>query len=135
MAKKRIIFWTITGLMAAFMLMTSVPDLLQSSTAIELLRHLGYPPYLLPFIGVAKIMAVIAILVPGFPSLKEWAYAGLVFDLVGAMYSHIVVGDSASVWIFALIGLLLVSGSYFVYRRTLGIQMATNEAGLSPERV
>lgn len=49
---------------------------------------LGYPRYLLPFLGVAKSLGVIALLVPGFPRLKEWAYAGFTFDLLGAAWSH-----------------------------------------------
>ena len=70
--------------MAAFMLMASVPDVFRVPQALEMFAHLGYPAYLHPFIGVAKILAVITILVPGFPRLKEWAYAGLVIDLIGA---------------------------------------------------
>ena len=118
MKKTKTVYWIITGLMAAFMLMASIPDVLRIPEAVAMLTHLGYPEYLLPFIGVAKILAVLAILIPGFPGLKEWAYAGLVFDLVGAWYSHVAVGDPASVWIFALIGLLMVSGSYFLYRKS-----------------
>ena len=114
---KKVLYWILTGLMAAFMLMASIPDLLQPPEVIAALAHLGYPGYLLPFLGTAKILAVITILFPGFPRLKEWAYAGLVFDLIGAFYSHMSVGDPFSVWIFAIIGLLLVSGSYFLHRK------------------
>jgi hypothetical protein len=117
MKKTKIIYWVITGLMAAFMLMASIPDVLRVPEAVAMLTHLGYPTYLLPFIGIAKILAVLAILIPGFPKLKEWAYAGLVFDLVGALYSHIAVGDPGSVWIFALIALLMILGSYFLYAK------------------
>jgi len=49
----------------------------------------------------------------------EWAYAGLVFDLIGALYSHISVGDPPTAWIFAAIGLILVTGSYFLYRKKM----------------
>lgn len=118
MKKTKTIYWVITGLMAAFMLMASIPDVLRIPEAVVMFTHLGYPTYLLPFIGVAKILGVLTILFPGFPRLKEWAYAGLVFDLVGALYSHIVVGDPASAWTFALIGLLLVLGSYFLYHKS-----------------
>ncbi len=117
MKNTKIIYWIVTGLMAAFMVMAAVPDVLRMPEAVEIFRHLGYPEYLIPFIGVAKILGVIAILVPGFPRLKEWAYAGLVFDLIGAFYSHISVGDPLSFWIFAVIGLVLVGGSYFFYRK------------------
>jgi hypothetical protein len=119
MKSSRLLYWIVTGLMAAFITLSAVPDVLQLPEAIAIFTHLGYPSYLLPFIGVAKILGVVAILVPRFPRLKEWAYAGLVFDLVGALYSHFSVGDPWSAWIFAVIGLVLVTGSYLLYRRKL----------------
>src|SRR4029453_4481361 len=82
-------YWIVTGLMAAFMLMASVPDVLQIPQAVEVFTHLGYPTYLLPFPGAAKTLGVVTVLIPGFRRLKEWAYAGLVFDLIGALYSHL----------------------------------------------
>jgi DoxX-like family len=109
--------WIITGLMAAFMLMASIPDILRIPQAVDLFAHLGYPAYLLPFLGIAKTLAVIVILAPGFLWLKEWAYAGLIFDLIGAFYSHLAVGDPPSAWAFPVIGLCLVTGSYLVYRK------------------
>jgi uncharacterized membrane protein YphA (DoxX/SURF4 family) len=112
-------YWIVTGLMAAFMLMASIPDILRIPQAIELFTHLGYPIYLLPFLGIAKTLGVIAILAPAFPRLKEWAYAGLVFDLIGALYSHVSVGDPPSAWALPVVGLILVSGSYVVHRRRL----------------
>jgi hypothetical protein len=107
-------YWIVTGLMAALMLMASIPDVTLSAMAVDTFAHLGYPRYLLPFIGVAKIAGVFAILLPSPRGLKEWAYAGLVFDLTGAVYSHVSVGDPASTWIFAVIALLLVAGSYLL---------------------
>jgi hypothetical protein len=109
-------YWVVTGIMAAFMLMASIPDLLSLPQAIEIFGHLGYPAYLLPFLGTAKILGVFAVLIPGFDRLKEWAYAGLVFDITGALYSHLSVGDPVSVWGFALVALLLVGGSCVVGR-------------------
>jgi hypothetical protein len=105
-------YWVVTGLMAAFMLMASIPDVLRQRQAIEVFGHLGYPPYLLPFLGTAKILGVMAVLIPGAGRLKEWAYAGLIFDITGALYSHLSVGDPVSVWGFAVVGLVLVGGSY-----------------------
>jgi hypothetical protein len=113
------LYWILTGVMAAFMLMASVPDILRVPQAVALFTHLGYPPYLLPFIGIAKTLGVAAILVPGVPRLKEWAYAGLVFDLIGALYSHLAVGDPPSAWFLPVVGLLLVTGSYVFYRKAL----------------
>lgn len=120
----KIAYWIVTGLMAAFMLLASIPEVLRMQEAIDIFAHLGYPAYLLPFIGVAKILGVIAVLIPGYPRLKEWAYAGLVFDLIGALYSHISVGDPPTAWIFAAIGLILVTGSYLLYRKKIGTTTA-----------
>jgi hypothetical protein len=117
--------------MAAFMLMASIPDVTQSEMAAEVFTDLGYPVYLLPFLGVAKIAGVVTILLPSFRRLKEWAYAGLVFDLTGALYSHLSVGDPASIWIFAVIGLLLVTGSYLLVEARLAPAPQTSE-GLHP---
>lgn len=119
MNNRKAAYWIATGLMAAFMLMASIPDLLQVSQAVAIFGHLGYPAYLLPFLGTAKTLGVITVLVPGFRRLKEWAYAGLVFDVVGALYSHVAAGDPPSAWAFPLVGLLLVSSSYLSHRMVL----------------
>ena len=87
MRKLTTIYWIITGLAAAFMLMASIPDVLQVAGAVEIFTHLGFPPYLLPFIGLAKILGVVVILLPMFQTLKERADAGLTSDLIGAFYS------------------------------------------------
>jgi hypothetical protein len=98
------------------MVMSSVPDVLIVPQAVAVFKHLGYPTFLLPFLGAAKMLGVAAILLPGPRALKEWAYAGLVFDLSGALYSHLSVGDPASVWAFPVIGLLLAGASYQLAR-------------------
>ena len=110
-------YWIITGLMIAFMLMASIPDATMNEQAIVVIKHLGYPIYLLPWLGILKIAALVTIIIPGFYTLKEWAYAGLIIDLTGAMYSQICVGDAPSQCIFTIVGLLLVSASYVLYRR------------------
>jgi hypothetical protein len=112
--------WIVTGLMAALMLLSAVPDVLRIPDALAVFRHLGYPAYLLPFLGTAKILGVAAVLVPWLSRLKEWAFAGLTFDLTGALYSHLSVGDPASAWMPAAIGLLLMAASYLAYRTRPG---------------
>src|SRR5262245_61124543 len=102
--------YVVMGVMAALMLLSAVPDVLRFPDGLGVFRHLGYPPYLLPFLGVAKILGVIAVLVPGRPTLKEWAFAGLTLDLTGALYSHLSVGDPASAWIPSVAGLVLMAG-------------------------
>lgn len=91
MKKTKIIYWTSTILFAGFMAMSAVPDVMMVPEAVSFINHLGYPNYFIPFIGVAKLLGAIAILLPQLKKLKEWAYAGLIFDLIGAVYSNIMV--------------------------------------------
>ena len=80
-------------------------------------KGLGYPVYFIPFTGVAKVLGIIAILIPGYPRIKEWAYAGLFFDLIGAIYSVTSIGQEG--WQFILLPLGLGILSYFFYHRRL----------------
>jgi uncharacterized membrane protein YphA (DoxX/SURF4 family) len=78
------------------------------------IAHLGYPVYFLTILGVWKILGVLAVLIPGFPLLKEWAYAGFFFIMSGAIFSHIAVGDPINeMWPSALLLVLTVVSSYF----------------------
>ncbi|WLD92617.1 DoxX family protein [Alkalihalobacillus sp. AL-G] len=117
MKKLTITYWIFTGLLVALMLLGSIPDIMSTPEAVALFNHLGYPAYLLPFIGIAKLLGVVAILIPGFPRLKEWAYAGFVIDLTGAMYSSISVGDPAGGLVIFFIGYILIAGSYVFYHK------------------
>jgi hypothetical protein len=118
MKKNKIGYWIFTVLLCALMLFSAIPGLTTSQGSIDVIStQLGYPKYIIPFLSVAKLLAVVAILVPGFPRLKEWAYAGLTFDLLGAWYSSIAIGTPVAGWIFFVLFLALVFGSYFFYHR------------------
>lgn len=121
MKKTNIFYWIFTGLFGFFMLFSAIPDILSSPVAIEgMHKGLGYPVYFVPFIGVAKALGVIAILVPGLPRLKEWAYAGLFFDLIGATYSIIAVGNfSGSGFMVLPLALAITSYLFYIKRRRL----------------
>lgn len=125
MKKTKIIYWILTTLFLGLMLFSAIPDILCVPDAVTFMTHLGYPVYFIPFIGIAKLLGVVAILIPGFARVKEWAYAGLLFDLIGACYSVIAVeGFSAGVLpMFIFIGIAF--GSYFYYHKK------TNETKIS----
>ena len=92
MKKTNIIYWTATVLFGGFMLFSAIPDLIVVPEAVEFVSNkLGYPEYIIPFLGAAKTLGVIALVIPGFPRITEWAYAGLTFDLIGATYSNFAV--------------------------------------------
>lgn len=82
-----------------------------------MLQHIGFGPHIMPFLGVLKILGVITLLVQRFPRLKEWAYAGFTFDLLGAMYSFIAVNDPVAMWAPIPVLLLLLFGSYIYWHK------------------
>jgi len=90
---KLIIYWIATALLAFGMLQSGVFAVMRSDQWVKLVTALGYPVYFLTILGVWKILGVIAILVPGFKLVKEWAYAGFFFAMTGALASHLFCGD------------------------------------------
>lgn len=121
MKRTKIIYWILNGLFAAFMIFTAIPDIMNNPDAVKFMTgELGYPLYFTPFIGVAKVLGGIAILIPGYPRIKEWAYAGLIFDLIGAAYSTFGAGklDAAGV-IFMTIFIALAFAAYFSYHKKM----------------
>lgn len=122
MKKTNIFYWIFTGLFAAFMMMSAIPDILIMDLAVKGFAEMGLPACLLPFLGVAKALGVIAILIPGFPRLKEWAYAGLIIDLLGAIYLIICSGKSAENWVPVFIPLIIGFLSYAFYHKRLRLK-------------
>ncbi len=117
MKKIIITYWFFTGLLSVLMLLGSIPDIMSAPEAVALFNHLGYPAYLLPFIGIAKLLGVVAILTPGFRRIKEWAYAGFTFDLTGAMYSSLSVDGLTSGLMVFFVGYILIAGSYVFHHK------------------
>lgn len=117
MNKTKLTYRLLTGLFAFIMLGSAVPDILVVPEAVAGFREMGYPQYLIPFLGWAKLFGVAAILIPGFPRLKEWAYAGLFIDLLGATYSVFAIGKPAVAWLPMLVIAGVGIGSYVFYHK------------------
>lgn len=118
MNRLTIAYRIVMGLMATFMASGAIFDVISHPEAIKLITHLGYPTYFVPYIGLLKLLGVAVIVLPVFGGrLREWAFAGLTFDVVSALYSAIAVGDGPAEWAGPLIGIVLVVGSYVLYRR------------------
>jgi uncharacterized membrane protein YphA (DoxX/SURF4 family) len=100
---RTIMYWVTTVLIAWEMAMGGVWDLVRISYVRNVMEHLGYPLYFLTIIGIWKIPCAVALLAPRFPRLKEWAYAGAVFNYTGAVASHIAVGDGPGKWVGPLV--------------------------------
>lgn len=117
MKTTNILYWTFTGIFGAFMFFSSIPNIMVTPESVAVIGGLGYPTYIIPFLGVAKVLGAIAILVPGFPRLKEWAYAGFFFDLSGATYSAIANEGLQPAHAFMLVFFAFFGLSYFFYRK------------------
>jgi DoxX-like family len=120
MKKTKIIYWTITVLFTFSILGSAVPSALSLSYAVEhFTKILGYPAYFLPYTGIAKLLGLVALYIPGYPRIKEWAYAGFVFDLTAAINSGVCVGGAVGYLLPPFIALVLLIGSYAFYHKIL----------------
>ena len=88
-------YWTITAIVVAECVIGGVMDLFRSAPFYPAMIALGYPAYLATILGIAKLAAAAVLLVPGLPRLKEWAYAGIVINMVGAAASYVATHQSA----------------------------------------
>ncbi|MCB9047314.1 MAG: DoxX family protein [Chitinophagales bacterium] len=120
MKKLKIFYWVFTLPFVAFMLFSAVPDLLVTADAHKFMTALGYNDTVTRFLGVAKILGCIAILIPGLPRLKEWAYAGLFYDLVGATVSMAGSYGVNPGMSFMLLPISFLFGSYIFYHKLNG---------------
>ena len=116
----KILYWLFTILFAGLMLFSAYSSILVNEDAKKLIHdQLGYPVYFIPYTGYAKLIGVIAILIPGLKTIKEWAYAGLFFDLIGATYSGIATDGLLPQISFMLLPLTFLFASYFLYHKKM----------------
>lgn len=117
------IYWISTVLFSALMIFSAVGGIQPTQQAIDLIHtQLGYPVYFIQFISVAKLLGSIVILVPGLKRIKEWAYAGLFFDLAGAVYSGIASSGNFDPMMLTLLAWVLpgILSFYFWHRKMNG---------------
>lgn len=115
--RNKIIYWIATVWLCLGMLSTAIIQIFRLQTlgpgSAENMAHLGYPSYILPLLGIWKVLGVIAFLIPKYPLLKEWAYAGIFFTVTGALYSHVSSGDTFGSMVPSLLYLLLIAVSWY----------------------
>lgn len=117
MARDEKIYWGATALFCVAFSTGGSAHLVRAEPMAESMTTLGYPLYVMTILGVAKLLGVVTLLVPGQPFLKEWAYAGFSFDLLGAVASHLFAGDPVSS-IVPPIGLLAIGATSYHFRPT-----------------
>ncbi|KIG17084.1 hypothetical protein DB30_03681 [Enhygromyxa salina] len=110
---RKIGYWATTGLLGAALIGSGIMDLVGPPDLVESMERLGIPLYLPPLLGIAKLLAAAAILAPKFARLKEWAYAGLVIDFIGAAYVHIMSNEASEI-VAPLVFLAVTFASWFL---------------------
>jgi uncharacterized membrane protein YphA (DoxX/SURF4 family) len=114
--RNKIIYWIATIWLALGMLSTGIVQLLKQKAGaggVDSMTHLGYPTYFLTILGIWKFLGVVAVLIPKFPLLTEWAYAGFFFVMSGAVFSHLAGGDSAKEFFGPILLLILIIVSWY----------------------
>jgi hypothetical protein len=111
--RNKIIYWVATIWLALGMLSTGIVQLLKVKEEVDMMTHLGYPIYFLTMLGVWKMLGIVTVLIPKFPLLKEWAYAGFFFVMSGAIFSHLASGDEAKDFFGPTLLLILTVVSWY----------------------
>jgi hypothetical protein len=93
--RNKIIYWVATALFTVGMLSSAIQQLMHTDAIAEIMKPLNYPDYFISILATWKILGVIAVLIPRFKLVKEWAYAGFFFLMTGALISHLASGDYA----------------------------------------
>jgi hypothetical protein len=111
--RNKIIYWIATGWLALGMTATGIVQLIKQKDEVAKMTQLGYPLYFLTIIGIWKMLGVITVLIPKFPLLKEWAYAGFFIAMSGAIFSHIASGSPAKELFGPSLLLILTIASWY----------------------
>lgn len=111
--RNKIIYWVATLWLSLGMVSTGIVQMIRMKEEVDKMTQLGYPGYFLTILGVWKILGVIAILIPRFPLVKEWAYAGFFFAMSGAVFTHLAVGDEAKEYFGPVLLLVLTAVSWY----------------------
>ncbi len=111
--RNKIIYWVSTVWLSFGMTSGGIFQMMKMEDAVKNFQHLGYPEYLLTILGVWKLLGVIAILIPKYALIKEWAYAGFFFAMSGAFVSHIIMRDSFGDTFPSVLTMILVVVSWY----------------------
>ena len=133
MKTKNLGYWVTTGIVALAFAVGGAVDLSGAPQVVATMGHLGYPAYFATLLGAWKLLGALALLAPRLPRLKEWAYAGILFDLTGAAVSHAAVGDGAGKVLTPLFILAVAAASWAL--RPSGRVVSAGARATAPARL
>jgi hypothetical protein len=130
---RTIAYWLTTGILMLEFAISGAISVARPPIVVAGLTHLGYPAYFPLLLGTWKLLGVLALFAPGLPRLKEWAYAGIMFDLTGAAFSHAASGDGAADIVVPLVLAVLTVASWLLRpaSRTLGVLLPSRREAAS----
>lgn len=114
MKRIKVLYWVFTGLASLAFLASGIMYFSGDPAIDEGFKQMGYPSYFKSILGVAKILGALALINPWSPTLKEWAYAGFSFTLIGATITHLA---TKTPFVAPLMFLGLLAISYFLFTR------------------
>lgn len=126
MKKINIIYWIATVLIILFMLSSVIGTFFHNPTkdVVDMMDKMGFKPYLLKGLAVAKAVGIVVLLIPRWPRLKEWVYAGFAYDLIGATYGMIAIGMSPKDWFIMPVAIIILFVSYIYFHKRLKLKSA-----------
>ncbi len=113
----KVTYWVLNILFCLFHIMDAIGGLSKAKAGVDAMQLMGYPIYLMTFLSILKLLGVIALLQDKFKTLKEWAFAGFSFTLIGAAVSHACINDKVAFIIMPLIFLVILFALYYFWRK------------------
>ncbi len=120
----KISYWCLIVLFSIAMLGDAFGGITKQQAGIDVLNHLGYPIYIMPFLGYLKVLGVIALLQTKFRNLKEWAFAGFAFNFIGAAVSRAAMGDGTGMVAMPLVMLTVLFVTYWFWRKLMHLTIS-----------
>ncbi|GAB3931333.1 DoxX family protein [Mucilaginibacter myungsuensis] len=111
------LYWVLLVILCLFLAVDGIGGITMQKQGVEALNHIGYPTYLMPLFGILKILAIIALIQNRYPTLKEWAFAGIAFTFIGAAHAHIMVKDPIGTTLFPVIFLVYLIVIYILWNK------------------
>jgi len=113
----KITYWVLLILFCVFHVMDAGGGIMMAKAGVDAMNKMELPPYLMPFLGVLKLLGVAALLQNQFKTVKEWAFAGFSFSLIGATVAHAAVHDQVAFIIMPVIFLAILFVTYYCWRK------------------
>lgn len=126
------VYWVVTVIAALLFAVPGTALIAHVPHFADEMARLGYPSYFLGLLGIFKVLAAVTVVVPGFPRLKEWAYAGMMFDIIGAIVSHAAAGDAVTTMVIPVVIACVLVTSWALRPQSRTLVSTDSVRGLSP---